>query len=211
MEEGFATSYTYTEADELEDAVLFPQEADGQMTDNLFRYDKSALEVFETETIDVRRFAKDLDTDEEPSGSDLDSEFEDEELDADELAALEEDDDDPDWSSDESAPTDDDDDEGFVREWENVDMGEAVDILIEEFKEYGMREPDYFLPILYNPASAQDLPDSVKNRPANLMYTLRMALRSQKVYDMSRAGMEKDFYRHIDRHKSKGTSMSDAR
>jgi hypothetical protein len=147
----------------------------------------------------------------EPSGSDFDSEFEDEELDADELAALEEDDNDPDWSSDESAPEDDEDDDEFVREWENVDMSEAIDILTEQFKEFGLREPDYFLPILSAPASAQNLPDSVKERPANLMHTLRIALRSQKVYDMSHAGMEKDFYRHIDRHKSKGTSMPDAR
>lgn len=208
MEEDFAASYTYTEADELEDAILFPQEADGQMTDNLFRYDKSAMEVFETEMIDIRRFAADLDTDEEPSDSDFDSEFDDEELDEEELAALEEDDGDPDWASDESASMvgdDDDDDDEFVLESENVDMDEALDTLIEQFQSAGSREPDYFLPILRAPENAHGLPESVTSRPANLMHTLRMALRSQKLYDTSHASMEADFYRHIDRHKSKGT------
>jgi hypothetical protein len=34
IDEGFMASYAYTEADELEDAILFPKEARGEMADS---------------------------------------------------------------------------------------------------------------------------------------------------------------------------------
>ncbi|KAF1830577.1 hypothetical protein BDW02DRAFT_558680 [Decorospora gaudefroyi] len=202
MDQNFSqASYTYTEADELEDAILFPQEVDGQMTDNLFRHDKSALELFESESVDVRRFAADLDTDEEPADSDLDSEFDDQELDEDQLAALEDDDGDPDWGSDEVSSTGDGDE--YVLESEIVDMDKAIEVLSKQFKGFGMMEPDYYLPILRNPASARQLPASVRNSPGNLMHTLRQSLRCQKNYNINEAAIEADFFRLLDRQKSK--------
>jgi hypothetical protein len=218
MNEGFQNSYAYTEADELEDALLFPLEASGEMADNLFRHDPSAMEIFEKETIDVRKFAADLDTDDEPMDSDDDSEF-DVEYDSDlaqqaqeALEALSDDDGDEDWEDedeDEDKGNSDDEDMfggggDFITVEEQDAIDKTVDFLSNQMKNFMIREPDYFLSILRNPASAKGIPDLVKRDPTNLMQALRNALRCQKEYDSSHMGIEADFFRHIDRQKSKG-------
>jgi hypothetical protein len=200
--EVFEVGYTYTEADELEDALLFPLEANGQMADNLFRNDPSAMEIFEKGSIDVRKFANDEDTDDEWMGSDED-EYDDfdSELDDEELAALEDDDGDSEWG------TDDDGSEGgrdLITAEEQDAIDETIGMLAAKMKQFVIREPDYFLPILRNPAAAKGIPESVKKDPVNLMHVLRNAFRCLKEYDSSQMGMHADFMRHIDRQKSKG-------
>lgn len=206
-DEGFEASYAYTEADELEDALLFPLEASGEMADNLFRNDPSAMEIFEKETVDVRKFAADEDTDDEFMGSDED-EYEDfdSELDEEELAALEDDDGDSDWGTDDEAS------EGgreFITAEEQDAIDETIDKLATQMKQVRIREPDYFLPTLRNPAAAKSIPDIVKKDPANLMHALRNAFRCLKEYDSSHMGMQADFMRHVDRQKSKGMWLED--
>lgn len=197
MEEDFKASYTYTEADGIEDAILFPDEVDGTTVDGLFKYDPNAIEIFETEKIDVRRFAADPDTDDdEPTGSYVD----DQELDDEELEALEDDDGDSEWDTEGS---DEDDGLEWVLEEENEDMDKAIDILSDRFGQIWKKEPDYFVSILSNPAKAHHIPELVRTIPMNLMHVSRAALRSQKVYGDSHASIENDFYRHIDRQKSK--------
>jgi hypothetical protein len=203
MDEGFQESYAYTQADELEDALLFPLETNGEMADNLFRNDPSAMEIFEKETIDVRKFAADLDTDDES----IDSEEDLEQLAEQAHQALEDDDGDSDWEDDELS---DENEELYDRGGDLITAEEqnaidkTVDILSNQMKMSGTREPDYFLPILHNPASAKGIPKAIKRDAANLMQVLRNALRCQKEYDSSHMGIETDFYRHIDRQKSKG-------
>jgi hypothetical protein len=200
MGEGFEASYIYTEADEIEDALLFPLEATGEMADNLFRNDPSAMELFEKETIDVRRFAADLDTDEEPD-EDFDADLDDSELDEEALAALEDDDGDSDWGTDEEEYNDG---QNSVTLEEQKAVNQTVDMLAAQMKKAKKFEPDYFLPIARNPASATNIPDVVKNDPELTMRALRYALRCQQEYATSDMAMEADFFRHIDRQKSKG-------
>jgi hypothetical protein len=71
--------YGYTDADEIEDALLFPHEASGEMKDNLFGDNPSAMDDFENGFFNPDAFAEDLDTDEESMDSydDFDSEDED--------------------------------------------------------------------------------------------------------------------------------------
>jgi hypothetical protein len=195
--EGWDSSYAYTEADELEDELLFPLEATGEMTDNLFRNDPSAMEIFENETIDVDRFAADLDTDEE-FGSDIEY---DSEPDSEELAGLEDDDGDSEWATDEE----DIEDEGgyYITQEEQEDIDGTVDELSEQMKRFGIG-PDYLLPIARNPATAKNIPDSVRKDPEVFMSVLRSALRHTQEYDTSDMRIEADFFRHLDRQKSKG-------
>ncbi|KAH6625600.1 hypothetical protein C7974DRAFT_434634 [Boeremia exigua] len=162
--EGFEDSYKYTEADELEDAILFPLEESGLLPNDLYHYVPNAMEMFETDPIDLRRFAADLDTDDEVSsseGTDL---------------GEAEDDGNPDWE-DHSDPESDE------------DAAKAIEILSDQFSSSLMKDPDYFIPILRNTTSkrAQMLPLSIRTNPEELMG----------------ACMEADFYRHIDRQKSK--------
>jgi hypothetical protein len=161
MDQGFEASYVYTEADEIEDALLFPLEATGEMADNLFRNDPSAMERFENGTIDVRRFAADLDTDEEPD-EDFDADLDDSELDEEALAALEDDDGDSDWGTDEEEFNVG---QGFIMLEEQKAVNQTVDMLAAQMKKATTFEPDYFLPIVRNPASATNIPDVVKNDP----------------------------------------------
>lgn len=62
----------YNEADALEDRILFPEEFTGEMKDNLFKEKPSEIVRFERgkPNFDPRRFAYDLDTDEELPESD---------------------------------------------------------------------------------------------------------------------------------------------
>jgi hypothetical protein len=82
----------------------------------------------------------------------------------------------------------------------------AMDVLNDQFK-LMKRAPDYFLSILRNPEgqSARQIPMSTRTKPEDLMGCCRYALRCQQEYDHSPEGMEADFFRHIDRQKSKGT------
>lgn len=190
--EGFEDSYKYTEADEIEDRILFPLEDTGLLPNDLYHHTPSAMEMFEKDPLDIRRFAADLDTDDEPETSE-----------GEDLGEAE-DDGDSDWSTDAS-------EEGEyvmkseLRPGESQDAYKANQILCEQFKSTWM-EPDYFIPILRNPASkrAQKLPKSIRTNPEELMWACRFAMRCQQEYDTSHGGMEADFFRHIDRQKSKG-------
>jgi hypothetical protein len=193
--EGWDSSYAYTEADELEDALLFPLEATGEMTDNLFRNDPSAMEIFENETIDVDKFAADLDTDEE---SDTDGDYDSEE-DEEALAALDDDDGDSNWATDEDEM--EDDGGTFITQEEQDEIDDTVEMLADRMRQFGIG-PDYLLPIARNPAGAKNVPNSVKRDPEVMMSVLRSALRHTQEYDTGK--IEADFYRHIDRRKSKG-------
>ncbi|KAJ4369485.1 hypothetical protein N0V86_009320 [Didymella sp. IMI 355093] len=191
--EGFEDSYKYTEADELEDAILFPLEDTGLLPNDLYRHVPSAMEMFETDPVDFRRFAEDLDTDDEVESSD-----------GTDLGEAE-DDGDSDWED----QSDDDDYElvhgSELNPGESDSAIEAVDSLIEQFKSMVIKEPDYFIPILRDPESkrAKMLPKAIRKDPVELMGCCRFALRSLQEYDHSDWGMEADFYRHIDRQKSK--------
>lgn len=218
--EGFMPSYTYTEADAIEDALLFPEEIDGKMKNNLYRYNPSALDHFERGTIDVRALANDLDTDEEGDYERNGDVWGDPKDDLDDpelgeyarkaLDALEDDDGNSDWSTDKT-DTDlgtDEDDESllgpeFITAAEEDAVDQTVDMLSARMKEFKISEPDYFLPILRDPTCAKDIPDAVKKNPANLMGSLRQSLRCLKDYDMSERGMRNDFLRYTDRQKSK--------
>lgn len=208
-EEGFQASYAYTEADELEDALLFPHEASGEMADNLFRNDPSLLEIFEKESIDIRKIAADLDTDDDECGG-SDEEFDSEEdhkpeLGGEALEPLEDDDEDSNWGTEDESSDYGGGGEIMVTAEEQDDFDETVDHLAAEMKKFKTREPDYFLPIVCSPASAKGVSDLVRNDPAKLMYALRYAFRCQKEYGSSRAEMEADFLRLVERKKSKGT------
>lgn len=205
-QESFMASYTYTEADEIEDALLFPYEATGEMADNLFRNDPSAMEIFEKESIDIHKFAVDLDTDDEDYGSEDDDYSS--EMDEEAIQALEPDDGDSEWGSDEEFSDDDSEGGTFITAEEHDAIDETIDALAAQMKKMKMREPDYFLPIICNPAAAKGIPDAVKNNPANLMHALRNALRCSQEYDSSPMGIESDFFRHMDRQKSKGMLCS---
>jgi hypothetical protein len=194
--EGFEDSYKYTEADELEDAILFPLENAGLLKNDLYNYVPSAMEMFEKGPLDIRKFAADLDTDDEAQYSD-----------GTDLGEAE-DDGDSDWA-DET-----DEDEEYVMGSElgpgkSLDINDAIEILSEQFKSFVTREPDYFVPILQDPNSkrAKKLPKSIRTDPYELMGACRFALRCQREYDTSPEGMEADFYRHIDRQKSKGEQV----
>ncbi|KAF2023459.1 hypothetical protein EK21DRAFT_105292 [Setomelanomma holmii] len=177
MDEGFEPSYAYTVADELGDALLFSLEANGDMTNNFFRNDPNAMEIFEKETIDVRKFAANGDTDDELM--DLDEDFDDDldsekEYDVEALDGLEDDDGNSEWESEE----------------EMSDFGDAidetVDMLVTQMKATRIREPDYFLPY-----------------PTNLMHAMRNAFRCMKEYDSSHMGIEANFLRQLTRHSFK--------
>lgn len=191
--EGFEDSYKYTEADELEDAILFPLEDTGYLKNDLYHHVPNAMEMFEKEPLDLRRFAADLDTDDEVDESE-----------GEDLGEAEND-----SNSDWEDETDDDSEhdlESKLRPGESDDADKANQILSAQFAFSNRREPDYFLPLLRNPQSsrAKLLPRSVRTKPEELMWACRFAMRSQQEYDTSSRGMEADFFRHIDRQKSKG-------
>jgi hypothetical protein len=200
--EGWDASYAYTEADELEDALLFPLEATGEMTDNLYRNDPSAMEIFENETIDVDRFAADLDTDEE-FDDELESDGEyDSEEDEEALAALDDDDGDSDWATDEEEM--ENGGRTYITQEEQDDIDDTVEMLADQMRQFGIG-PDYLLPIARDPASAKNIPASVKRKPEVMMSVLRSALRHTQEYDTNK--VEADVYRHMDRRKSKGMCL----
>lgn len=221
--EGFMPSYKYTEADEIEDALLFPEEIDGKMKDNLYRYNPSALDELEKGNIDVRGFTEDLDTDEESDddgfedAKDDPGQFDDPEL-AEQcrlaLEALGTDNKDSDWDTDEE-----DSDIGteksfggpeFITTAEQNALDQTGYKLSTQMKEFKTGEPDYFLSIVRDPTGAKDIPDVLKKDPANLMNALRQSLRCLKEYDMSRMGMHADFIRYTDSAAGMATAATEA-
>jgi hypothetical protein len=197
-------TYGYTEADELEDALLFPLEASGALVDNLFRDNPSAMDLFEKGTIDPHKFAEDLDTDDESMGSTEDTDYEeytDSELDEEALAALSIEDRSSAWMKKEETLALSDD---LVATHEEDTMQEAAVTLTDQLKHSGSQNPDYFLPILRNPANAKEIPTLANLGPADLMMAMRTALSSLREYDTSERAMRADFLRHLDREKSKG-------
>ncbi|KAL1655727.1 hypothetical protein SLS61_001751 [Didymella pomorum] len=191
--EGFEDSYKYTEADELEDAILFPLENTGLLPNDLYRHVPSAMDMFETDPIDFRKFAADLDTDDEVEsshGTDL---------------GEAEDDGDSDWEDESDGDGRELVQESELNPGESEDAAEAVEILTEQFKSTTSIGGDFFVPILCDPESkrAKKLPKSIRKDPTELMGCCRFALRCLQEYDHSHRGMEADFYRHIDRQKSK--------
>jgi hypothetical protein len=217
MQEGFEASYTYTEADDLEDALLFPLKGSDDMANDLFRRDPNSMEIFERQTIDIRKFAADLDTDEksttydEPMASDGEFDME-SDLDDEEVGSLEDDDEnedreDEDEDGDEDKDWDEDIGSGdeFSTAEEQDALDKTIDVLTAQMEKSRISEPEYFLPILRDLSSAKDISDVIKNDLVNLMHALKNVLKCQQVYDHSPAGMEADFLRHIDRQKSRGT------
>lgn len=184
-------TFKYTEADEIEDVYLFPEEVAGTLKNNLFKKNLNAMEKFESRPpIDIRRFAEDLDTDDslEEGDEDMDDEWE-------------------------STDTSEDEDNMELYELKPTsvphnDVHKAIDILEKKFRAASMnmfQKPDYFIPLLKdrNAGWASQLPVSVRNSPEDLMGSIRFSLMDQKEYDPSHNSLEKDFFRHIDREKSK--------
>jgi hypothetical protein len=62
--EGYLARHVHTEADVLEDTILFPKEASGEMANDLFSNHLSALDIFQSGgSLDARKIVKDFDTD----------------------------------------------------------------------------------------------------------------------------------------------------
>jgi hypothetical protein len=198
--EGLDDSYKWTEADEMEDAILFPEEATGQMKDNLFRENPSVMDMFDQRPMfNLRKFAKDADTGDEYS---TDSE----------LDALDTDDGDEDWE-DESSEMDSefDDKITFITKEEEGDAEKAIEVLSKQFKSKifsSWQENDYFLPILRDPKLATQIPKSIRLNASELMGSLRFAMMSQKIYSSDHDDLHDDFMRHLDREKSKSMCSS---
>ena len=202
--EGIDESFVYTEADEIEDSILFPEEGSGEMKDNLFRANLSHMELFEKRpSLDMRRFVRDLDSDEELS--DEDGYYSDDEpTDGDSIT--EEDDDEANWDTESDEMSEGSDDAYEFITAEKAEVDEAIEALSKHFKTTSISNranPDYFLPILKDPASAWWIPESVRTSPPDLMAALRMSMKSQKDYEDELHSIEADFFRHIDREKSK--------
>jgi hypothetical protein len=115
------------------------------------------------------------------------------------LAALDDDDGDSNWATDE----DEMEDNGgtYITQEEQDDIDDTVEMLADRMRQFGIG-PDYLLPIARNPASAKNVPNSIKRDPEVMMSVLRSALRHTQEYDTGK--IEADLYRHIDRRKSKG-------
>ena len=65
----------YNEADVLEDAILFPEQAESGIVGGLFRGHETSMQDFMSKGPDWARFIKDLDTDEEHDYSDAETEY----------------------------------------------------------------------------------------------------------------------------------------
>jgi hypothetical protein len=130
MKEGMDQTFVYTEADEIEDSILFPEEGTGEMKDNVFRANPSLLEIFEKKpTIDLRRFARDLDSDEDLSEDDtLDS------GDGSEDMHAVEDDGDEAWETDEDEMDEESDGDLNYSFANTEDVEAAMDCLEDRFK-----------------------------------------------------------------------------
>ncbi|KAL5383648.1 hypothetical protein DPSP01_005754 [Paraphaeosphaeria sporulosa] len=197
---GIDQTFVYTEADEIEDSILFPEEGTGEMKDNVFRANPSLLEMFEKKpTIDLRRFARDLDSDEELSEKDCFGESDED------LEAVDDDGDEA-WETE----TDEEDNESegdFTHSFANTaDVETAMEALEDRFRSqtiYTKGEPDYFLSIFKSPTFAHYIPESIRSHPPDLMATMRLSMRRVKEYRDDEGSIEADFMSMLDREKSK--------
>lgn len=132
MKAGIDETFVYTEADEIEDSILFPEEGTGEMKDNVFRANPSLLEMFEKKpNIDLRRFARDLDSDEELSEDD--SLFEPDE--GYEVGEAEDDDGDEAWETDSEEDMYSEDEDDYVYDFANdSDVDVAMQALEDRFR-----------------------------------------------------------------------------
>lgn len=180
----------YIEADALEDEILFPEEEDEEDDDYLFRPDTSAMTQMEEGHFgDIRDFAYDLDSDEEPYDSDSDAS------------------DGSGWYSEDAS------DEDFE---ESEEAQKAFAAFSKRFQdqlslEPGPRRQHYVFDSLNDPSKPLDLsliPEHMRKTDADVMALMRLSLIKEKDYsDTSHATMEKEFIRHIDRKKSKSKSI----
>ena len=149
----------------------------------------------------MRRWAKDADTDDDTSSeedsdgdaSDLENDDEHEHYDAEEDSDWEDEQEGLSWKTSTYVPKE-------LQEAGN----KAIEFLANQFRSSIIRGPDYFVPIVVNPASAWQIPSIIRNSPPDLMATLRHALMHQREYGSTHDAMEEDFFRYMDREKSKG-------
>lgn len=186
--------FVYTEADAIEDSLIFPDEKTGEMEDHLFRPSPGVLDKLEKMvTFNPRRWAQDLDSDEEISDDELESYGDDEIIEP--VQDLPEDDEDADWDAEESL------------EAEYVAVEEARSLMIDHFTTttiFNTCDPDYFLSAVKNPSSLRNIPEFIAGDPAELMELLRYCMRGQKVYHDDDDFMQADFARYLERQSSKG-------
>jgi hypothetical protein len=217
-------SLKYDEADALEDEVLFPEEADEESTDNLFRPDTSAMAKFEQGKFgDIRRFMYDLDPDEDVSDYSDDPGEEDSDFDGDNDSKV---------SSEHSSseiPSDEDDDEFFFEKEEeadkwaleqrhkSVEAQKAWDEFSQKFQDHlslvpGARRQNFIFDHLNDPSKPLDLssiPEHLRKSDEDVMALMRLSLMKERNYeDTSDANMRAEFERYINREKSKGKSIS---
>jgi hypothetical protein len=208
--EGLSETYKYTEADKLEDEILFPGENAKDSRDNRFRLHKSQMDMFENKpSLDIRRFAGDVDTEDDLTDEDSE-EYSTDDEDWEERSDIRDD------SSDAKIPekSDPDHDHDHVHPPlerkipipPEHEMDEAINALCDQFRSMEKArkgEPDYFVPIVKDPSKAWQMAPSIKEHPPNLMRTLRSSLTRLRVYENSNEAMREDYMRFIDREKSK--------
>jgi hypothetical protein len=176
-QEAFVARYTYSEADKLEDAALWIEEVDGEMTDNLAQDSRRVMERWEVDP-DINLLRADLDTDEEGSEPDDGGSGQSK------PAALIDDDGDLDSSSDSSS----DEDDSLGDSVQALKLSGSCDQLIKlaanslasRARHTSLEVLDYLMPILRNPDNAPELPISLQTRSAALMRILRAALRNAR-------------------------------
>lgn len=204
----------YNEADALEDEILFPEEASGEQRDNLFRPDDSAMARFEEGKIgDVRRWACDLDSDEDTEHGYLDDEDEDAEMYDPEAA------DDDEWEDEEQGVYDE-----YVSKLtqgqsrELVPKSDAADQAWDEFthkfSDYlnisDRRRQHYVFDQFNDPTKPLDLsciPEDIRKSDEDVMVLMRLSLMKEKDYnDMREEIMRPEWERFLNRQKAKSES-----
>jgi hypothetical protein len=199
-----------TEADEVEDAILFPTSANDDIPNRTHRY-KTAVEKFQMGKLRMWKIGYDLSTDEESSGSDSAS--------ASASASESESESDGDQAM---VQTDarletalnfkrvpfrgkrgDSHKRSFERDQKVLDQRAGP--FIPQF-EWVAQTQDlyYFLPILRDPACARVIPTELRTRSV-LMHTLRTALHRQRDYTLSNLSSKDMLQRHSQRSNAKGT------
>lgn len=203
----------YNDADSLEDEILFPEEANGEPTDNLFRPDNSAMTKFEEGKIgDVRRFACDLDSDEDTEDAFSEKADEDEEMMYDDEA-----DDDDEWTDEEGDEFDEwmsKLSEGQKQELKprSDDADKAWDEFSTKFSDYlslgsSSKRQHYFFNQFNDRTKPLDLsciPAEIRKSDEDVMMLLRLSLMKEKDYnDMREETMRPEWERFMNRQKSK--------
>jgi hypothetical protein len=197
--------YEFTEADEVEDAILFPRDADSDVPNRSPRYN-TAIEKFQMGKLRAWKIGYDLSTDEESSGSDSDSESEfrsdEDEAEMNQNARLHTD------LNPERAP-------GRVLgrdfhkhlfEADQQAHNQRSGPLVPQFDWVAKtKDPHYFLSLLRDPAHAQLVTDGLEIPPSGFMYTLRTALRRQRIYNKKGHDVGEMIESHSQRSSDRGT------